>query len=189
MEKNTTSGHALYWPVRHASHVGFEQGTPHSMATRSPLLDSSRQLMHNAKQPTKQPKTITRALISPALISVTLLPTSSTHPALSWPSPFSPHTTMSPMWPCFQKCTSEPHIPVARTWIRQSSGPGEGMSECTRWSEWAGLVWTAMLRGLRSVIVAVVVVAIVVCGWFCSMSGGVVWERVMTCRQACRKTD
>lgn len=33
--------------------------------------------------------------------------------ALSRPSPFSPHTTISPMWPCFQKCTSEPQMPCS----------------------------------------------------------------------------
>jgi len=36
VEKKTTSGHALYLPVRHSSQAGWEQGTPASIATRSP---------------------------------------------------------------------------------------------------------------------------------------------------------
>lgn len=65
---------------------------------------------------------------APGLNLVTPSPTLITTPELSWPSPFSPTTTMSPTWPCFQKCTSEPQMPVARTCTRQSFGPGSGMS-------------------------------------------------------------
>lgn len=36
VEKKTISGHALYLPVRHESQAGWEQGTPASIATRSP---------------------------------------------------------------------------------------------------------------------------------------------------------
>ena len=37
VEKKTTSGQALYLPVRQASQDGLEQGTPASIATRSPV--------------------------------------------------------------------------------------------------------------------------------------------------------
>jgi len=40
VEKNTTSGQALYLPVRQALQAGCEQGTPASMATRSPAISS-----------------------------------------------------------------------------------------------------------------------------------------------------
>jgi len=37
VEKNTTSGHALYLPVRQGSQAGCEHGTPASIATLSPF--------------------------------------------------------------------------------------------------------------------------------------------------------
>jgi hypothetical protein len=53
------------------------------------------------------------------------------------------------MFPCFQKCTSLPHIPVALTCTKQSSRPGSGISDSRTLSSCAGLVATAMFFGLR----------------------------------------
>ena len=101
----------------------------------------------------------------PGLNRVTWLPVLMTMPALSWPNPFSPTTTISPIFPCFQKWTSEPQIPVARTCTRHSLGPGSGTSDSTRWSPCWGLVLTAILRGLRSRIsVADDIFVVLVCG-------------------------
>lgn len=67
-------------------------------------------------------------------------PNPTTTPALSCPSPNSPSTFDDPIPPSFQKCTSLPQIPVARTWIRHSLGPGVGVGTARRWSSWEGVV-------------------------------------------------
>lgn len=77
--------------------------------------------------------------------SPTPSPKPTTSPALSCPSPNSQVTFELPIPPCFQKCTSEPQMPVARTWTRHSPAAGDGVGASAMFSSWAGLVLMAML--------------------------------------------
>jgi hypothetical protein len=94
--------------------------------------------------------------VVPSFHSVTPGPSLTTTPALSWPRPCSPLTTIvSPILPCFQKWTSLnefkshkgylPQIPVALTWTITSPSLGSGMPISTTLRSWDGLVCTARL--------------------------------------------
>jgi len=85
---------------------------------------------------------------SPTLHSSTASPSATTSPELSCPNPNSPVTFELPIPPCFQKCTSLPQIPVARTWMRTSPFFGVGVGTGVRVRVCVGEVVMARL-GLR----------------------------------------
>lgn len=87
----------------------------------------------------------------PARHPSTPSPTPTTSPALSCPSPKSPVTFDDPIAPSFQKCTSLPQIPVARTWMRHSVDFGMGMGTGERRRVWVGEVVRARL-GLVAIV-------------------------------------